>query len=84
MKCDSRCCPVCDEIYEELEYAKVHLGAGVQINMRCANNHKWSEFYSFSYQGYWFKGQHYDSYGNAKIESKEEIKEETMENDGGN
>lgn len=72
MKILNRFCPVCNELYQDLEYAKISIAAKVQINMRCPNNHKWSEFYSLYYQGYWFNGKHYDSYGEEKIK---EVKE---------
>lgn len=34
--------------------------------MACENNHKWSEFYGLIYQGYWWDGKMYDSYGEEK------------------
>jgi hypothetical protein len=61
-----RTCPKCGEIYQSCELVKVHLGAGVQANMQCPNNHKWTEFYTLDYQGYWWDGKIYDSYGEPK------------------
>lgn len=61
-----RTCPKCNELYQIIEIAKTSLGAGVQVNMSCENNHRWSEFYSLAYQGYWWDGQMYDSYGEEK------------------
>ena len=64
-----RTCPKCGEVYKECQFAKISLGAGVQANLTCEQGHQWSEFYQLSYQGYWFDGNKYDSYGN-KIEPK--------------
>jgi len=61
-----RFCPKCGEVYKTLEIAKIALGSGVQVNMSCENNHKWSEFYNLDYQGYWWDGKMYDSYGEEK------------------
>ncbi len=61
-----RTCPVCGEIYQSCEFAKVHLGTGVHANMTCPNGHRWTEFYSMSYQGYWWDGKMYDSYGDEQ------------------
>jgi hypothetical protein len=58
----NRICPKCGELYQTKEIAKVTLGGGAQINMSCENGHKWSEFYSLTYQGYWWSGKRYDSY----------------------
>lgn len=63
-----RACPKCGGSYVELQFAKVHLGHGAQVNLCCENGHKWSEFYSFTYQGYWYDGKKYDSYG-EKVEN---------------
>lgn len=60
-----RLCPKCGEPYQTYEINKVTLGSGVQVNMSCENGHKWSEFYSLIYQGYWWDGKMYDSYGEA-------------------
>ena len=62
----SRSCPKCTELYSSFEIAKVSLGAGVQVNMSCENNHKWSEFFSLTYTGFWWSGKMYDSYGNPE------------------
>lgn len=61
-----RTCPECGEIYQDCEFTNVLLGPGAQINMRCANDHKWSEFYNLDYRGYWYAGKIYDSYGEIK------------------
>lgn len=66
-----RSCPKCGETYRVCELAKVNLGGKVQYNMQCENNHKWSEFYSLDYQGYWWDGKLYNNYG------EEILKEET-------
>ena len=62
-----RSCPVCGEIYKEYQIAKIHVGSGAQINLMCEQGHKWSEFYSLTYQGYWSNGKKYDSYGEEII-----------------
>jgi hypothetical protein len=67
----SRFCPKCGEVCQTDEIAKASLGAGVNVNMTCGQGHKWTEFYSLSYQGYWYSGKRYDSYG-------EEIANETI------
>ena len=64
-----RICPKCGEICAELQIAKVALGPGAQVNLACEHGHKWSEFYGLDYQGYWWKGKRYDTFG-------EEIKNE--------
>jgi hypothetical protein len=61
-----RSCPVCNETYQSCELAKVHLGAGVHANMECPNGHRWTEFYTLNYEGYWFNGKRYDSFGEEK------------------
>ena len=58
-----RFCPKCSAVYQTREIAKIALGSGVQINMSCENNHKWSEFYSLTYRGFWWDGKRYDTYG---------------------
>ena len=58
-----RTCPKCGEPYKESQIAKVSLGAGAQVNLMCEQGHKWSEFYNLSYQGYWWDGKKYDTYG---------------------
>lgn len=58
-----RTCPNCGEIYKECQIVKVHVGSGAQINLTCEQGHKWSEFYNLTYQGYWYKGKKYNSYG---------------------
>lgn len=58
-----RLCPKCGEVYETHEFAKVHLGPGVYVNMMCPNKHKWTEFYSLTYTGYWWDGKRYDTFG---------------------
>lgn len=45
------------------EIASVSLGPGIQVNMTCEQGHKWSEFYNLDYQGYWWSGKRYDTYG---------------------
>jgi hypothetical protein len=65
-----RFCPKCGEVCQTHEIVKVALGPGVQVNMSCENNHKWSEFYQLTYTGYWWDGKMYDTYG-------EEVKKET-------
>ena len=64
----SKTCPKCGERCREHQFAKANLGSGVQVNMCCEQGHKWSEFYGLSYQGYWWDGKLYDSYGQEKIE----------------
>lgn len=58
-----RTCPKCGQLYLECQIAKANVGAGIQINMMCEQGHKWSEFYSLTYQGYWCEGTKYNSYG---------------------
>jgi hypothetical protein len=58
-----RVCPQCGEVYKQKQVAKAAIGSGVQFNLTCEQGHQWSEFYSVSYQGYWFNGKRYDSYG---------------------
>ena len=58
-----RLCPKCKEPYQTINIAKTSLGAGVQVNMLCENNHKWSEFYGLTYQGFWWAGKRYNSFG---------------------
>lgn len=65
-KLESRKCPDCGSIYASKEISKVSLGAVVQVNMCCENGHKWSEFYTLNYSGFWFMGKHYDSLGCEK------------------
>lgn len=71
----SRSCPKCGELYEECQIAKVGLGVGVHVNLRCPNNHKWTEFYSLVYRGYWSNHVMYDSYGEECSKNKEEVAE---------
>lgn len=59
-------CPKCRELCQVQIITKVALGPGVQVDMSCVNGHKWSEFYSLDYQGYWWDGKMYDSYGEEK------------------
>jgi hypothetical protein len=59
----SRTCPKCGSICSEKQIAKVNLGPGAQVNMCCENGHKWTEFYSLTYHGYWWNGKMYNSYG---------------------
>jgi len=61
-----RICPKCGALYTEHQIAKAHLASGAQVNMSCENGHKWSEFYNLDYQGYWWDGKMYDSYGEEK------------------
>lgn len=61
-----RTCPKCNEVYQYCEFVKVHLGPGAHVNMQCSNGHKWTEFYSFEYQGYWWDGKRYDSCGEQR------------------
>lgn len=56
-----RFCPKCNKLYKEYQLAKINLGSGVQINLMCEQGHKWSEFYSLSYKGYWWDGKKYVS-----------------------
>ena len=63
-----RSCPKCGEVCVEHQLVKVNLGSGVQANMTCEQGHKWSEFYSLTYQGFWWNGKKYDSYGKEKAE----------------
>lgn len=56
-------CPKCGEVCQISEVAKVALGSGVQVNMMCNQNHKWSEFYQLAYNGYWWDGKKYDTFG---------------------
>ena len=58
-----RSCPKCGELYKECQIAKISLGAGAQVNLMCEQGHKWSEFYTLTYQGYWWTDSRYDSYG---------------------
>ena len=58
-----RTCPQCGEVYKQCQVAKAAIGPGVQFNLTCEQGHQWSEFYSVAYQGYWFNGKRYDSYG---------------------
>lgn len=58
-----RFCPKCGEAYQTHEIVKIALCSGAQVNMSCENGHKWSEFYNLSYQGYWWDGKKYDTYG---------------------
>ena len=58
-----RTCPNCGNLCQTNEIAKAALGSGIQANMSCEQGHKWSEFYSLSYQGYWWDGKKYDTYG---------------------
>lgn len=60
-----RSCPKCGEVHQTSEIVKVALGPGAQINMSCAQGHKWSEFYGLTYQGYWWDGKKYDMNGEA-------------------
>lgn len=61
-----RTCPVCGEVYTTCDLVKVGIGSGIQANMTCEQGHQWSEFYSLAYQGYWFDGKRYNSYGEQK------------------
>ena len=61
-----RFCPKCGEVCQTHEIAKIALGPGAQVNMSCEQGHKWSEFYCLDYQGYWWDGKMYDSYGEEK------------------
>lgn len=58
-----RTCPICGEIYKECQITKIHIGAGAQINLMCEQGHKWSEFYSLTYRGYWSNNKKYNSNG---------------------
>lgn len=58
-----RLCPKCGEVCQVHEIVKIHLGPGAQVNMTCEQGHKWSEFYNLDYQGYWWNGKRYDTYG---------------------
>lgn len=61
-----RFCPKCGEVHKTHIIVNTSLGANTQVNMSCENGHKWSEFYSLTYQGYWWDGKMYDSYGEEK------------------
>lgn len=56
-------CPECGEMFSTHQFANMSLGQGAQVNMSCEQGHKWSEFYSLTYQGFWSKGARYDSFG---------------------
>lgn len=58
-----RTCPKCGDIYKECQLVKVGIGVGAQANMMCEQGHKWTEFYSLSYQGFWWDGKMYNSFG---------------------
>ena len=58
-----RTCPKCGGLCQQSEIAKVALGPGVQVNMSCEQGHKWSEFYALTYQGYWWSGKKYGTFG---------------------
>lgn len=62
----SRVCPKCGELCQAFALVKVDLGAGVQYDMQCENGHRWTEFYTLSYQGYWYDGKKYNSYGGVE------------------
>ena len=59
----SRICPKCGKLCQAFTVAKVDLGAGVHYDMQCENGHHWVELYTLSYQGYWYDGKKYNSYG---------------------
>jgi predicted nucleic-acid-binding Zn-ribbon protein len=59
-------CPKCGNKYKEKEIAKLVICGQAHINMMCENGHKWTEFYSLCYQGYWNNGSIYDSFGELK------------------
>lgn len=56
-------CPKCGNIFKERQIAKIDLGLGIQVNLMCEDGHKWSEFYTASYRGYWWDGKKYNVYG---------------------
>lgn len=66
----NRICPKCGELYIEQQVVKANIGSGAQINMRCENNHKWTEFYSLTYQGFWWDGKRYNSFGEEKTNDR--------------
>lgn len=62
-----RTCPKCGDVYKECQFAKAGIGIGVHANMMCEQGHKWTEFYSLSYQGFWWDGKMYNSFGEEKV-----------------
>lgn len=66
-----RTCPKCGDIYKECQFAKAGIGIGIHANMMCERGHKWTEFYSLSYHGFWWDGKRYDSYGKEEKNLKE-------------
>lgn len=67
----SRTYPKCGNIYKGCQFAKADIGIGIHANMMCEQGHKWTEFYSLSYQGFWWDGKRYDSYGKEEKNLKE-------------
>ena len=67
-----RICPNCGELCDNYEITKALLGPGVHINMMCPNKHKWTEFYTLTYTGFYWNNKMYDSYGQEV--SKEDSK----------
>ena len=63
VKLFGRTCPKCGEVFKDCQLAKVGFGAGIYANMTCEQGHKWTEFYGLTYQGYWWDGKRYNSYG---------------------
>ena len=59
----TRTCPKCGNICLTAEVAKIVPSSIVHMNMTCEHGHKWTEFYSLAYQGFWWDGKKYDSYG---------------------
>lgn len=62
----NKLCPKCGELVQHAEIVKAGLGLGLHVNMSCEHGHKWTEFYTLSYQGFWWDGKLYDSYGNER------------------
>jgi hypothetical protein len=58
-----RICPKCNDLYQNYEIIKISLGTGVLINMSCGQGHLWTESYGLNYQGYWYEGKQYDTFG---------------------
>ena len=68
IKNTSRCCPKWDKMYMELTIAKANLGEGIHANIMCPDGHKWTEFYSLNYNGYWSEGKIYNNDGYEQIQ----------------
>ena len=60
-------CPQCGELCQTKEIAKIALGPGVTINMICEAGHRWSEYYSLDYRGYYYNGKKYNIEGEPEV-----------------